>query len=91
VPQSNATGAADEPVLAHLRSGPASGVAGDRGDGLGDEPRGTEREEAERPPGRQAGSFTRSGKEDKPAIPGHGKGRLVRFYGISGSLIEGNV
>ena len=51
-------------------------VAGDRGGGLGDGAARDRREEAERPSGRQAGSFTRSGKEDGPAIPGHGKGRF---------------
>ena len=75
VPQSNATGAADEPVLPDQESGPASGVAGVRGDVLAG--RRDQRKRCERSAGqvvKRARSRTREGM--RPAVPGHGKGRL---------------
>ena len=51
-------------------------MAGERSDGLADESARDRREEAARPSGRQAGAFTRSVKEMKPAIFGNGKGRV---------------
>jgi len=49
-------------------------VAGDRSDRLAAESALDRREEAARPSGRQAGAFTRSVKEQEPAISGHAEG-----------------
>jgi len=69
-------GAADEPVLPDW-GGPASGVAGDRSDGLAAEAARDRREEADWRSGRQAGSFTRSVKGTSPRSPGTGRAALA--------------
>ena len=58
-------------------SGPASGMAGDRGDDLtGAAPSGAKRSDLQAGQFVKRASFTRSVKEPKPAIPGHGNGPL---------------
>ncbi len=61
----------------HLRlfRGPASGVAGDRGDDPAGGERSSAARRAQRRPVRQAGLFTRSVKEPGPRSPGTGTGR----------------
>ena len=56
-------------------SGPASGMAGDRGGDLaGAAPSGAQRSDLQAGQFAKRASFTRSVKESGPAIPGHGKG-----------------
>jgi len=80
VPSSAATGAAVEPLRASLSnpafSGPAAGMAGDRGGDLaGAAQSGAQRNDLQAGQFAKRASFTRSGKESGPARPGHGKGR----------------
>jgi len=56
-------------------SGPAPGLAGDRGGDLaGAAPSGAQRSDLQAGQFAKRASFTRSVKETGPAIPGHGKG-----------------
>ena len=56
-----------------LSGGPAPGVAGDRGDDLaGAAPSGAQRSDLQAGQFAKRASFTRSVKENRPAIPGHG-------------------
>jgi hypothetical protein len=78
VPPSAATGAAVEPLRASLCipafSGPAPGLAGDRGGDLtGAAPSGAQRSDLQAGQFAKRASFTRSVKETRTAIPGHGK------------------
>jgi len=91
VPPSAATGAAVEPLIADFAaaqplrallcipafSGPATGMAGDRGGDLaGAAPSGAQRSDLQAGQFAKRASFTRSVKESRPAIPGHGNGPL---------------
>jgi len=56
-------------------SGPATGMAGDRGGDLaGAAPSGAQRSDLQAGQFAKRASFTRSVKESGPAVPGHGKG-----------------
>ena len=84
VTQSEATGAAVEPqrTVQCTRgfSGPASGVAGDRGDDLaGAAPSEAQRSDLQAGQFVKRASFTRSVKGPKPAIPGQGNGPRSSF------------
>lgn len=58
-------------------SGPASGVAGDRGGDLaGAAPSGAQHSDLQAGQFAKRASFTRSVKESGPAVPGHGNGPL---------------
>lgn len=88
VPPCAANGAPVEPRRAHVCtlvfSGPASGVAGDRGGDLAGAARsGAQRSDLQAGQFAKRASFTRSVKETGPAIPGTGKGRRVSA-GIAG-------
>ena len=91
MPPSTANGAAVEPLVAgcaaasplralpctYAFSGPASGMAGDRGGDLaGAAPSEVQRSDLQTSQFVKLASFTRSVKEARPAIPGHGKGPL---------------
>jgi len=81
VTQSAANGAAVEPLRTPpwipAFSGPASGSAGDRGGDLaGAAPSEAQRSDLQAGQFAKRASFTRSVKETRPAIPGHGKGPL---------------
>lgn len=78
VPQSAATGAAVEPLRAlHAPgfSGPASGVAGDRGDDLTGVQRTQRSEENETPASSSSGLVHVPVKKTSPRSPGTGQGR----------------
>lgn len=98
VTPSNATGAADEPVLPDQRSGPASGVAGDRGDGLRDEPRGTAGRKRIGPQAVKRARSRAAGGKQSPRSPGTGtaaisphgqypRNRACKKWGIARSLL----
>ncbi len=58
-------------------SGPASGLAGDRGGDLtGAAPSGAQRSDLQAGQFAKRASFTRSVKETRPTNPGHGNGPL---------------
>ena len=92
VPPSAATGAAVEPLRASVGipafSGPATGMAGDRGGDLaGAAPSGAQRSDLQAGQFAKRASFTRSVKETGPAIPGHGKGPPRVSAGIAGLAV----
>jgi hypothetical protein len=69
----------------HEFSGPASGVAGDRGGDLaGAAPSGAQRNDLQAGQFAKRASFTRSVKEPGPAIPGNGKGLPRASAGSAG-------
>lgn len=66
-------------------SGPAPGLAGDRGGDLADAaPSGAQRSELQAGQFAKRASFTRSVKETRPALPGHGKGPPPESDGSAG-------
>ena len=66
-------------------SGPAPGLAGDRGGDLaGATPSGAQRSDLQAGQFAKRASFTRSVKESGPAIPGRGKGPQRASAGIAG-------
>jgi len=71
------SGAADEPLRAHLETARLRAWRVTRVTGCGTNRAGPQGGSG-RPSGRQAGSLTRSGRDDKPAIPGHGEARDLR-------------
>ena len=85
--QATATGAADEPVLADQRSGPASGVAGDRGDGLGDEPRGTAGRKRSGPQAVKRARSRAAGRKTSPRSPGTGRAASTRAQPPPSTLV----
>jgi hypothetical protein len=69
-------------------SGPAPGLAGDRGGDLaGAAPSGAQRSDLQAGQFAKRASFTRSVKESGPAIPGHGKGPPRVSAGIAGLTV----
>ena len=69
-------------------SGPATGLAGDRGGDLaGAAPSGAQRSDLQAGQFAKRASFTRSVKETGPAIPGHGKGPQRVSAGIAGLTV----
>jgi hypothetical protein len=69
-------------------SGPAPGVAGARGGDLtGAAPSGAQRSDQQAGQFAKRASFTRSVKEPRPAIPGHGKGPPPASAGIAGLTV----
>ena len=63
-------------ITLRFARGPASGVAGAKGGDLAGGGDHSAAKEAQRRSVRQAGSFTQSGKEAKPALPWYGNGPL---------------
>jgi hypothetical protein len=69
-------------------SGPAPGLAGDRGGDLAAAaPSGAQRSDLQAGQFAKRASFTRSVKESGPAIPGHGKGPPRVSAGIAGLTV----
>ena len=69
-------------------SGPAPGLAADRGGDLaGAAPSGAQRSDLQAGQFAKRASFTRSVKETGPAIPGHGKGPPRVSAGIAGMTV----
>jgi len=69
-------------------SGPATGMAGDRGGDLtGAAPSGAQRSDLQAGQFAKRASFTRSVKESGPAIPGHGKGPPRDSAGSAGLTV----
>lgn len=69
-------------------SGPAPGMAGDRGGDLaGAAPSGAQRSDLQAGQFAKRASFTRSVKEPRPAIPGHGKGPQRVSAGTAGLTV----
>ena len=69
-------------------SGPATGLAGDRGGDLaGAAPSGAQRSDLQAGQFAKRASFTRSVKETGPAIPGHGKGPPRASAGSAGLTV----
>jgi len=69
-------------------SGPAPGLAGDRGGDLaGAAPSGAQRSDLQAGQFAKRASFTRSVKETGPAIPGHGTGPPHVSAGIAGLTV----
>jgi hypothetical protein len=69
-------------------SGPAPGLAGDRGGDLaGAAPSGAQRSDLQAGQFAKRASFTRSVKESGPAIPGHGKGPPRGSAGTAGLTV----
>jgi len=69
-------------------SGPAPGVAGDRGGDLaGAAPSGAQRSDLQAGQFAKRASFTRSVKESGPAFPGHGKGPPRASAGNAGLTV----
>lgn len=69
-------------------SGPAPGLAGDRGGDLaGAAPSGAQRSDLQAGQFAKRASLTRSVRETRPAIPGHGKGPPRVSAGIAGLTV----
>ena len=69
-------------------SGPAPGMAGDRGGDLaGAAPSGAQRSDLQAGQFAKRASFTRSVKESEPAIHGHGKGPPRTSAGSAGLIV----
>ena len=69
-------------------SGPAPGLAGDRGGDLaGAAPSGAQRSDLQAGQFAKRASLTRSVRETGPAIPGHGKGPPRVSAGIAGLAV----
>ena len=69
-------------------SGPATGMAGDRGGDLtGAVPSEAKRSDLQAGQFAKRASFTRSVKESGPAIPGHGKGPPRASAGSAGQVV----
>ena len=69
-------------------SGPATGLAGDRGGDLaGAAPSEAQRSDLQAGQFAKRASFTRSVKESGPALPGHGKGPPRASAGIAGLTV----
>ena len=69
-------------------SGPAPGLAGDRGGDLaGAAPNEAQRSDLQAGQFAKRASFTRSEKESGPAIPGHGKGPPRASAGSAGQVV----
>jgi len=74
--------------IAWVFSGPAPGLAGDRGGALtGAAPSGAQRSDLQAGQFAKRASFTRSVKESGPALPGHGKGPPRASAGIAGLTV----
>jgi hypothetical protein len=80
--------AAASPSLHPVFSGPATGLAGDRGGDLaGAAPSGAQRSDLQAGQFAKRASFTRSVKESGSAIPGHGKGPPLVSAGSAGLTV----